>query len=299
MAVVTCVGLAVADSVFSIDGSVNIGEKNFATGLTRTGGGPAANGAVTVACLGGSARLVSVVGTDATGDALVAELRDAGVDTKRVRRSTTGASPESMVIADGGGGRTIVNRTDGALWQGQSVSEDDLEGADAVLVDLRWTSGALSAIRIASSMGVPTVVDFDLTEGEVPDALIQEPSHVIFSRPALAALTGSPDPALALEMVPGRSDRFVGVTLGAEGTMWRQGGSTHSFDAFDVTVHGTLGAGDVFHGAFTLGLAEGMDTVANIRRSSAAAAIMCMRGGGRAGIPTRADVDAFLERTRR
>lgn len=298
MTVVACVGLTVRDSVFSIEGSVAVGEKNFATHLTRTGGGPAANGAVAVARLGGTARLVSVLGSDATGDALIAELRDGGVDTSRVRRSTAGTSPESMVIADGAGGRTVVNRTDEALWHGQAVSADDVEGADVILVDLRWPAGASSAVSLASSKGLPSVVDFDLTDGEVPDTLIEEPSHVIFSRPALTALTGSPDPVQALEMVPGRSDRFVGVTLGADGTMWRDRGSTHRFDAFDVPVRGTLGAGDVFHGAFALGLSEGMDTEANIRRASAAAAIMCSRGGGRLGIPTGEDVDEFLERTR-
>ena len=50
MTTLTSVGLAVQDFVFSMDEPVIAGEKNFAVGLEATGGGPAANAAVTMAC---------------------------------------------------------------------------------------------------------------------------------------------------------------------------------------------------------------------------------------------------------
>ena len=48
------------------------------------------------------------------------------------------------------------------------------------------------------------------------------------------------------------------------------------------------GAGDVFHGALALGLAEGMSARAAVRFASAAAAIKCTRFGGRTGCPEAA-----------
>jgi sulfofructose kinase len=295
MPIVSCVGLAVEDTVFAMDGAVAVGEKNFAKHIERVGGGPAANAAVTVASLGGSARLVSVVGLDATGDRLIADLNSYEVDTSRIRKTISGPTPESAVVVDGGGERTIVNRTDIALWVGQTVTDSDIEGSDAVLVDLRWLSGAVEAVRIASETGVPSLVDYDLTDVAVPDALLELPSHVIFSLPALVGLTGVADPSKALEMVPSRRNLFVGVTLGAGGVMWREDGHLQHLDAFEVDALGTLGAGDVFHGAFALGLAEGLETTANMRRASAAAALTCVRGGARRGIPSRMDVEAFLK----
>jgi sulfofructose kinase len=296
--VVTCVGLAVADLVFSINGTLEVGQKNFASDVRPMGGGPAANAAVAVASLGGTANLVSVLGGDLAADEIIELLGSRGVLTDRVRRNRSSDSPQSVVIADGDGERTIVNRTDGRLWEGMPVvSASDIEGSDSVLVDLRWLDGATSAIRHAAEAGIPTVVDYDLTDVDAPDSVLQLASHVVFSEPALFRLTGLTDPLQAIESVTTGSD-FAGVTLGPRGVVWREDGRTHHIDAFDVDVTNTLGAGDVFHGAFALGLAEGRDIEEIIRWSSAAAAIKCTGRGARDGFPTRENVTKLLEETK-
>ena len=86
------------------------------------------------------------------------------------------------------------------------------------------------------------------------------------------------------------------VTL-ADNSTWDAelvGGEPRRDAAFDVPVVDTLGAGDVWHGAFALALAEGRDEPAALRIASAAAAIKVQRPGGRAGVPTRAELDDFL-----
>lgn len=295
MAVVTCVGLAVQDSVYSIDGPLAVGRKNFATGMQRMGGGPAANAAVTVASLGGTAKFISVLGHDPTGDEIIEGLESCGVSTSRVRRNGDSESPQSVVITTADGERTIVNRTDGLLWGSAApVSARDIEGSSCVLVDLRWIEGATSAIQHAAEAGIPTVVDYDLTDMDAPESILELSSHVIFSEPALSRLTDLTDPRRAIEVVETGSG-FAGVTLGSAGILWREDGQIHHLDAFDVDAVSTLGAGDVFHGAFALGVAQGRETRDNMRWSAAAAALTCQNGGGRAGIPTGPDVNFFLE----
>ena len=61
-----------------------------------------------------------------------------------------------------------------------------------------------------------------------------------------------------------------------------------------VHVVDTTGAGDAFHGAYTLAIAEGRDALAAARFASVVAALKCTRPGGRAGLPSRAEVDNFL-----
>lgn len=295
MALVTCVGLAAQDSVYSIDRPLTVGRKNFATGMRRMGGGPAANAAVTVASLGGTANLISVLGHDPTADQIIEGLESRGVSTSRVRRNGDSDSPQSVVITTTDGERTIVNRTDGRLWDGAApVSAADIEGSRCVLVDLRWIEGATSAIRQAADVGIPAVVDYDLTDRDAPESILKLSSHVIFSEPALSRLTGVTDPRRAIEVVETGSG-FAGVTLGSAGVLWREDGRTHHLDAFDVDAASTLGAGDVFHGAFALGVAQGREARDNIRWSAAAAALTCQNGGGREGIPTDLELTAFLE----
>ncbi len=76
--------------------------------------------------------------------------------------------------------------------------------------------------------------------------------------------------------------------------LWRDGTALRRSPAFPVKAVDTLGAGDVFHGAFALALAEGRDAPAAMRFGSAAAALKCSRLGGSTGAPTRAEVEAFM-----
>ena len=64
--------------------------------------------------------------------------------------------------------------------------------------------------------------------------------------------------------------------------------------AYRVEVVDTTGCGDVFHGAYAAGLAQGVGTAERVRLATATAALKATRHGGQAGIPSRAAVEAFL-----
>ena len=57
----------------------------------------------------------------------------------------------------------------------------------------------------------------------------------------------------------------------------------------------TLGAGDVFHGAFALAITEARSCGEALRFASAAAALKCTRFGGAFAAPQRAEVEAAFE----
>jgi len=61
-----------------------------------------------------------------------------------------------------------------------------------------------------------------------------------------------------------------------------------------VDVVDTTGAGDVFHGGYIYGLLQGWDIKKVVRFASAFAALKCRKPGGRSGIPSLTEVDAFL-----
>ena len=71
---IICVGLAVMDQIYSVERLPEVPAKHFATACREVGGGPAANAAVAIARLGGSARLWSRVGDDLVGERIVREL---------------------------------------------------------------------------------------------------------------------------------------------------------------------------------------------------------------------------------
>lgn len=294
MTTVLCVGHAVQDFVFTVPRLPDRGEKYRATRFDTVGGGPAATAAVAVARLGGEAVLAARVGDDAAAGMITAELRAQGVRCEHVRRCVGCASSVSAVIVDARGERMIVNHLDPALpadpsWLPSTASVR----AGAVLADTRWPEGALSALRDARAAGVSAVLDAD--RPIPPDGdLLRAATHVAFAADALADYTGVADPVRALTQVAPTLPGWCCVTVGREGVYALAGGELRHSPAFDVPVVDTLGAGDVWHGAFALALAEGCDEPAAVRFASAAAALKVQRAGGRAGAPTRVEIDAFL-----
>ncbi len=71
-----------------------------------------------------------------------------------------------------------------------------------------------------------------------------------------------------------------GVTLGASGSLWLIEGAIRHVPTVPVSVRDTTGCGDVFHGVFALGVAEGMTPLQAARFASSAAALKARNGEG-------------------
>lgn len=293
MTTVLCVGHAVQDYVFSVVDLPRLAVKHQASALLRVGGGPAATAAVAVARLGGRALLAARVGDDAVAGEMIAELESWGVDCTHVRRLAGHCSSLSAVMVDRRGERMIVNYLDqdmpaAAGW----LPAPQAVGADAVLADSRWPEGAARALAAARAAGIPGVLDADMPV--VPgDDTLQAATHVAFSAEALSDYTGTGDCVHGLRVAAARLGRWCCVTVGAEGVYVLDDGSLFHFPGHPVEVVDTLGAGDTWHGAFALALAEGADWRDAVRFASAAAALKVQRPGGRAGVPSRVEVDDF------
>ncbi|WP_026284283.1 PfkB family carbohydrate kinase [Variovorax paradoxus] len=293
---VTSIGMSVLDRIMRVASFASGGSKIYASGYDEIGGGPAATAAVAVKRLGGTARLIARVGEDATGDVIRSELAGHGVDVSLMRTLRGAQSAASNVTVDDHGERQITH----FIGQGLDVEADWIEassfdGTDVVLADMGWRRGAQRALALAAAAGIPTVLDADMSVDPRAGELLGLADHVVFSEAALSRMSGLAEPADGLRWARGRvRGPYVGVTVGALGYLWLAGETLHAMPGYPVTAIDTLGAGDVFHGAYALALAEGRDVAAAARFANAAAAIKCTRASGRRGIPLRAEVDAWL-----
>jgi sulfofructose kinase len=91
----------------------------------------------------------------------------------------------------------------------------------------------------------------------------------------------------------GGRNAIAGVTLGAKGVYWFDGSGLNHAPSPKVAVVDTLAAGDTWHGALALGLAQGQALKDAIDYASRAAALKCTRRGGRLGIPTQEQLNDF------
>jgi sulfofructose kinase len=120
---------------------------------------------------------------------------------------------------------------------------------------------------------------------------------VVFSGDALRRSAATDDLDAALLDFAAHTHAFLAVTDGANDMRWIERGTVARMPVFPTDVIDTLAAGDVFHGAFALAVAEGSSERDAIRFAAATAAIKCGGFGGIAGAPARNEVQALLERT--
>lgn len=293
MSGVFCLGIATLDYVYSVETLPTRGEKYRSRDLAVVGGGCAGNASVAIARLGGRSWLATRLADDLSGDRIVADLEAEGVDASASLRAPGLRSPVSAILVDAAGERMVVSYSDPAMPERTGWLPPSLpEGANAVLADTRWGEGALAALQLARKVGVPGVLDADRKPPH-PD-LVATASHVAFSQQALRELSGEDDPRAGLAKVAQDCASWLAVTLGKEGVLFMEDGAVAHIPAFVVETVDTLGAGDIWHGAFALALAEGQGERAAIRFASAAAAIKCTRFGGRLGAPRREEIEGFL-----
>jgi sulfofructose kinase len=295
---VVCTGVAVIDYVFAIE-RPTWGRKARASAFTAVVGGCAANGSVAIARLGGQSRLVTSLGgpagDDHIGDEILSWLAREGVDCSAVVRQSGVVSPISSILIDRAGERSIVTYRD-PKFRAVPVSDPDaiVAGAAAMLVDDHYPPFALPVAAAARRCGIPVVMDIESMRPGA-DALHAVSTHLVFSADGARELAGTDKLDHALRRIAKQTEAFGAITNGGEDMLFMEGGAPQRMPAFTVKAIDTLAAGDVFHAAFALALAEQRGHREALRFAAAVSAIKCTRFGGIAGAPTRAEVDGFLQ----
>ncbi|HEY8607355.1 MAG TPA: PfkB family carbohydrate kinase [Noviherbaspirillum sp.] len=299
---VICIGNTTLDRVWPLAQLPAAAGKYRASDYLEVGGGMAANAAVAVARLGGDAAYWGRAGEDSAGRTMRQEMADYGVDVTQFRLFAGARSSTSAILVSGDGERTIVNfRGTGIPDEAGWLPLDTIRSAHAVLADIRWIEGDVKVLGAARAAGLPTVLDGEIATASAWTAVLPLVDHAIFSEAGLRSFVDQPvatdaDRIAALRKVRLAGCRMAAVTRGGDGTIWLDETGIHFQMAFTVDVVDTTGAGDVFHGAYALALGEGQRIPDAIRFASAVAALKCTRRGGRAGIPARDEVAAFLAR---
>jgi sulfofructose kinase len=285
-------GCATMDHIFSVAEFPREPLKYRARDFKAIGGGNAATAAVTIARLGGQASLMARLGDDPLADAILAELRAYGVDPSLAHRYPGCVSSIASILVDDAGERLIVSYFDPKISHTPDWLPAIPAGTGALLADAHWPAGVLEMFRRAAAAGVPTILDADMPACDA--ALIGASSVAAFSATGLRDATGVEGIAAGLQAASAMGDGVMLATDGAVGVWWLDHGQLWHQDAYRVDAVDTLGAGDVFHGALALAIAEARDFADAVAFANAAAAIKVTRFGGRAGAPTRLEVEELL-----
>ncbi|MER9209134.1 sugar kinase [Mesorhizobium sp. M0771] len=295
------VGALTLDTILRVETLPTHQGKFIASDGIQIASGMATSAACAARRLGAEVFLWASAGDDAVGDQLLAGIEAEGVDCRFVRRVEGARSALAAILVDAHGERIIVPFYDPkAQADPEAVPVADLSGFDAVLVDVRWPGAAALALTAARDAGCPAILDADTAPLEVLERLLPLASHIVASETAARIICDHAlDTETACADLASRTDTFVAVTGGAAGSWWhdRSAGCVRHIAAPKIKAVDTLAAGDVFHGAFAVALAETMPIEQALRFASAAAALKCQRFGGRLGAPNRDEAMAMVAAT--
>lgn len=294
---ILCIGIPVRDLTFRVEAVPERGSKANASHLAEICGGNALNAAIAMARLGARVAFAGPMG-DAreTSSSFILDLMAAeGIDIRHIVRMPGAATPVSAIIIDATGERTLTIYRDPALWTVKLSDADELlADCQAVLVESRCGAFCIDLCAEARRRGIPVIVGVDRAMA-LTDGLLTTASHLLFSSEQVQETAGVADDGAALKRLAGLTSAFLAATRGPHGTIWlNDAGTLEETPAFPVEAVDTLGAGDVFHGAFTLRLAEGGGVREALRFAAAAAALKCTRHGGGQAAAQRIEVERFL-----
>ena len=298
---ILCIGMPVRDLTFRVHGLPARGSKENATHFDEICGGNALNGAIGIVRLGGRASICGPMGDEkeTTSRYIFEKMAEEGIETNHLVHIPGLVTPISNIMIDPSGERTIVTFRDPELWNVRLPDTDTLlDDCDAILTESRCATFCTDLCAEATRRGIPVIVDVDRAMS-LREGLLTASSHLIFSSEPLQETAGVTDDGEALKKIAKLTPSFLAGTRGAQGTIWLdENQNLQQTSAFPVHTVDTLGAGDVFHGAFALAITEGQDLRAALRFASAAAALKCTRFGGAFAAPQRAEVEELLREKR-
>lgn len=278
------VGLNAIDTLIPLTHFPARGSKTEYNASSILPGGQTATAVIACQTWGLATRYIGKLSDDSAADLHRREFDRSGVDARLI--TVPGAlSPQSLIIVDDGGERTVLCRRDERLLlQPTDLDRDWIQNARVLLVDGFETAAATQAARWAREAGIPVVADLDETYAGVED-LIACVDHLIVSRDFPSRLTGERSLERALRVIHQHFGcAIAAATLGADGVIAWDGRDLYARPAYRVSVTDTTGAGDIFHAGFIYGLVQDWPLERRLDFACAAAALNCTCSGARGGI---------------
>lgn len=297
------VGLSTIDILARLGEMPAWGSANFLSGLRLDGGGPVGTGLTAAARLGARTGYVGVFGSDEVGELKLSQFKRDGVD---VSRSVCRPGPESNVVLcyvhEVTGERVFSfpqNQIEMQALAPAELDRDYLTAAEYLLIDGYQHEAAFIAAEWMHEAGKKVMLDARKAENvvdqhDILDQLVCVTDILICGSGFSQSVVDKSDVWDACEAMLDLGPEIVVQTEGDQGCCTVTREDRFHTPAFNVPVVDTTGAGDVFHGAYLVGLLKGWDLRRTAVFASAVAAMKCMVLGGRAGIPTYEAVIKFL-----
>ena len=273
---VLSVGIATVDTIVLVDKYPAANERIVALDSIRAAGGPATTAAVTLARLGIDVSLSCVIGDDDNGRFIFDILKREGVDTRNVivnpnLRTATG----TIVVSTSEQTRAIMVQP-----------HSELPSKPANINDYGWIH--------VDQFGMKAIKQWGVTRGASAKLSID----IGYETPGLNSADYdlyAPSENITTDVSSATQDKnIVVISQGGQGCIYSDGSKSGRVPAISTKIVSTLGAGDVFHGALVATQVWNKPIEEAVNIANTVAGLSCRGLDGQSGIPTKAELAAFL-----
>jgi sugar/nucleoside kinase (ribokinase family) len=243
------VGLITLDFIYLADAPPQNNQKLVATDYTLAAGGPATNAAVTFSHLGNKATILGVLGSHPMKQLICTDLENCQVAIIDLDPHQITPPPVSSIIVTQGTGERAVISINAVKTQANitSIPPNILENIDIILIDGHQMAISFHLAQTAKTHNIPIVIDGGSWKPGFAEILP-------FVNYALCSANFYPPNCKNQQDVFNYLQDFniphIAITQGENPIQYLTCGQSGVVNVPKIQTVDTLGAGDIFHGAF-------------------------------------------------
>ncbi|MDJ0601984.1 MAG: sugar kinase [Crocosphaera sp.] len=243
------VGLTTLDIIYLADHFPHSNEKIVALDQTIAAGGPATNAAITFQHLGHQGTLLSMIGNHPISQLICAELEDCSLSVFDLDPYHPDPPPTSSIIVNKLTGERAVISINAIKSQAKAdkLSLEILQDIDIILIDGHQMAVSQIIAQEAQARGIPIVIDGGSWKPGFENVLPYVDYALCSANFYPPNCYNSDDVFNYLKQV---GIPNIAITGGQNPIKYWTSDKLNSIEVSQVKAIDTLGAGDVFHGAF-------------------------------------------------
>ena len=291
------------DMTVKVEELPKLGETIFGNDFYESCGGKGANQAVAVSKLGMKTEMIGMVGKDSQGEKLIQNLNKYGIISDNVIKSDELTGRAIITVDKKGDNNIIVISGSNFKITKEHIQakQDVIASSDVVILQNEIPSETVEfSLLKAKELGKITIFN-PAPARKLSGEVFKNTDYLILNETEMEEIFEIKfNDEEYTEKISIKKKEYgiknIILTLGDKGSiLFSKDNNIKKYDVYKVKAVDTTAAGDSFIGAFTMKICEIGNPDEAIKYATAVSAIVVTRQGAQDSIPTREEIEKFIE----
>ena len=291
------------DMTVKVEELPKLGETIFGNDFYESCGGKGANQAVAVSKLGMKTEMIGMVGKDSQGEKLIQNLNKYGIISDNVIKSDE-LTGRAIITVDKKGDNNIIvipGSNFKITKEHIQAKQDVIASSDVVILQNEIPADTVEfSLLKAKELGKITIFN-PAPARKLSGEVFKNTDYLILNETEMEEIFEIKfNDEEYTEKISIKKKEYgiknIILTLGDKGSiLFSEDNNIKKYDVYKVKAVDTTAAGDSFIGAFTMKICEIGNPDEAIKYATAVSAIVVTRQGAQDSIPTREEIEKFIE----